>query len=157
MITLALPYPPSSNRYWQTRVMNAKSAGGRPMATTYISAEAKEFKKRVEQIARIAGVTSILRGRVQLEVWLYPHRPLDWQKRQRQHGAAWDDTVQCLDLDNANKVLLDALKGVVMDDDKFVRRILSQRMEPDEKGARVVVRVTPIAPPKMQAELLEQG
>ena len=28
-------------------------------------------------------------------------------ERQRQHGPAWDDTVQCIDIDNANKVLLD--------------------------------------------------
>lgn len=124
------------------------------MAMTYVTPEAKAFKAEVQRIARIAGVCAPIVGRVQLEIWLYPHRPQDWQKRQRQLGAAWDDSVQCIDLDNATKVLLDAMKDVVMADDKFVFRIASQRMEPDDQPARVVVRVTAISSPKPQAELL---
>ena len=60
----------------------------------------------------------------------------------------------CLDLDNANKVLLDALKGVAIEDDKWVRQLHSERMEPDADGARVVICITPMAVAQPQGELL---
>lgn len=151
---LKLPYPPSANRYWASRVMNAKSAGGRPMATTYITAEAKKFKDEVHKAARAAGIVAPITGRIKLEVWLYPHRPLDWEKRMRKLGGEWDDSVQCIDLDNANKVLLDSLKGLAFDDDKWVRVLIAQRCEPDEGGARVVVRISAIQSAQPQNSLL---
>ena len=63
----------------------------------------------------------------------------------RVDGATWDDSVRCIDLDNAQKVLLDAFKGVVFEDDKWVRRIVAERAEPDADGARVVVTITPLS------------
>lgn len=146
-IVLTLPYPVSANVYWRTRVAGK-------LAMTYVSAEAKAYKKQVLALARAAGIDDPITGRVQVEIWLYPNRPQDWQKRQRQHGALWDDTVRVIDLDNANKVLLDALKDVAMEDDRFVRRLTSQRMEPDDKPARVIVRITAIDVPKPQQELI---
>lgn len=151
-VCLTLPYPISANRYWATRTVTPK--GGRAMAMTYVTPEAKAFKAEVVARARAAGVRMPITGRVQLEIWLYPHRPLDWQKRQRQLGQAWDDTVQCIDLGNAEKVLSDALKDVAMEDDKWIRRIASMRMEPDAKGARTLVRITKIEPDLVQADLL---
>jgi crossover junction endodeoxyribonuclease RusA len=148
-ITLTLPYPISANRYWATRTIPAKGAR-KAMAMTYVTPEAKAYKAQVEQLVHAAGLTRLITGRVQLDVQLYPHRPLDWQARQRKLGAAWDDGVQCLDLDNANKVLLDALKEVAIEDDKWVRRIISERMEPDGE-ARLVVTITPI--PTLQAQI----
>jgi crossover junction endodeoxyribonuclease RusA len=74
-ITLTLPYPISANRYWATRTVTPK--GGRTMALTYITPEAKAFKAAVLQLARAAGITAPISGRVQLDVQLYPHRPLD--------------------------------------------------------------------------------
>lgn len=149
-ITLSLPYPVSANVYWRTRVAGK-------IAMTYVSNEAKKYKAQVLALARAAGVRTPIKGRVQIEIWLYPNRPQDWKKRQRDHGAAWDDTVRSIDLDNANKVLLDSLKDVVIEDDAWVRRINSQRMEPDEHGSRVVVRITKIETPAPQGELLEQA
>lgn len=143
-VTLTLPYPVSANRYWQTRVVAAK--GKRAMAITYVSPEAKAYREAVATMARLAGITEPIRGRVRLDILLYPHRPLDWAKRERLHGSAWDDTVQCIDLGNAEKVLSDALKDIVMEDDKWIRKIVSERMLPDEHGARVVVVVTAIEP-----------
>lgn len=151
-ITLTLPYPISANRYWATRTVTPK--GKKPMAMTYVTPEAKAFKAEVEQLVRAAGVLAPIIGRVQLEIKLYPHRPLDWQKRQRQAGAAWDDSVQCIDLGNAEKVLSDALKDLVMEDDKWIRRIVSERMEPDALPARVVVTVTALATAQPQSSLI---
>lgn len=151
-ITLVLPYPISANRYWATRTVPAKGVR-KAMALTYVTPEAKAFKLQVQGIAEAAGVTAPITGRVQVDVQLYPHRPLDWQKRMRLAGAAWDDSVQCIDIDNANKVLLDSLKDVVIEDDKWVRRLASERMEPDGE-ARVVVTITAMATAQPQMALV---
>jgi Holliday junction resolvase RusA-like endonuclease len=150
-ITLTLPYPISANRYWATRTVTPK--GKKPMAMTYVTPEAKAFKAEVMQLVRAAGVVAPIIGRVQLEIKLYPHRPLDWQKRQRQAGAAWDDSVQCIDLGNAEKVLSDALKDLVMEDDRWIRKIISERMEPDALPARVVVTVSAMPKEVVNEEL----
>jgi crossover junction endodeoxyribonuclease RusA len=154
-IILTLPYPISANRYWATRTVPAKGAR-KAMALTYVTPEAKAYKSTVEAICVAAGIRRPLFGRVSIAVQLYPHRPLDWQTRQRKLGAAWDDGVQCLDLDNANKVLLDALKDVAIEDDKWVRRIVSERLEPDG-DARVVVTITSMPVAQPQGDLLGEA
>lgn len=136
MIELTFPYPISANRYWRSFVPR-----GHTRAIVTLSDEAKAYKEQVNLLAWQQGVREPLEGRLQIEIDLYPHRPLDWAKRARKDPEGWDDTVQCLDLDNVNKVLLDSLKGVAIDDDKWVRRITSQRMEPDGAG-RVVIRIS---------------
>lgn len=146
-LTLVLPYPLSANRLWRTAVRGKH-------AVTYVSAEGKAYKADVERICRAAGVREPIKGRCTFEVWLFPNRPQDWQKRMRLHGANWDDTVASIDLDNANKVLLDALKGVAIEDDKWVRQIVARRMEPDQHGARVIVRITAINVEQPQMELV---
>ena len=134
MIRLTLPYPVSSNRYWRPVPIGKH-------VTIVPTKEAKQYRKDTANLCLAQGVLRPIAGRVAIDVKLYPHRPLDWQKRMRLQGAAWDDSVQCIDIDNANKVLLDALKGVAIDDDKWVRRLTSERMEPDGGEARVVVTI----------------
>lgn len=147
-ITLTLPYPLSANRYWRP-VKLGKHISIVP------TTEAKAFRKDIAQHCREQGVTSPLAGRVHVDVKLYPARPQDWQKRMRKEGAAWDDTVRCIDIDNANKVLLDSLKDVAIEDDRWVRRLTAERMEPDGE-ARVVVTITSMPAEQLQADLLEQ-
>lgn len=143
-LTLVLPYPISANRYWRPVSIGKH-------ITIVPTKEAKAYKA---QVAAQVPPGSLITGRCSLEVFLFPRRPQDWIKRQRIHGAAWDDTVQCIDLDNANKVLLDALKGVAIEDDRWVRKMTAQRMEPDQYGARVVVRITAIKVDRPQLELV---
>lgn len=152
MITLTLPYPVSANRYWQTRVIKM---GGLPRAMTYVSAEAKAFKEQVGWLAKAAGVLKPIVGRVAIAYTLHPHCPQDAHRRMKRDPYCWDDTVQCIDLDNAQKVLLDALKGVVIEDDKWVRRITAERGMPVD-GGKLVVTITPIvvAPKQEQVDLL---
>ncbi|WP_256985827.1 RusA family crossover junction endodeoxyribonuclease [Bordetella genomosp. 1] len=88
-----------------------------------------------------------------MEFTLYLHRPKDLQRRMRKDGAAWDDTVQCLDLDNAQKVVLDRLKNVIFEGDVWVRKLTSVRAEPDEFGARLMAVVTPLGAPQPQTNL----
>lgn len=148
MITIVLPYPLSANRYWRPVPIGKH-------ITIVPTKEAKQYRKDVAGRCAAHGITRVVKGRVAIDIKLFPHRPLDWQKRMRLHGEAWDDTVQCIDIDNANKVLLDALKGVAIEDDKWVRRLVSQRMEPDAEGSRVVMTITPIVRRVVQASLVE--
>lgn len=115
--------------------------------------EAKAYKAEVGMILRCAGVRAPFMGKVRVGIELYPHRPLDWQKRAKRDPETWDMTVQCIDLDNARKVLYDALKGIAFADDKLVYEDWGRRMEPDGK-ARVVVIVEPIVIVRAQRSLL---
>lgn len=149
--TLTLPYPISANRYWASRTVTPR---GKPAFTsTYVTPEAKAYKAQVQKLAVVAGVRKPIAGRVRVEFTLYPNRPQDWQKRMRKDGAAWDDTVQCLDLDNAQKVVLDSLKDVAFQDDAWVREISARRAEPDEFGARLVAIITSLPTEQPQTDL----
>lgn len=145
-ITLTLPYPLSVNRYWMPVKMKQHLA-------ILPTKEGKAYRADATARCIAQGVRKPIAGRVHIDVKLYPARPQDWQKRMRQEGPTWDDSVRCIDIDNANKVLLDVLKGVAIDDDKWVRRLTAERMEPDGE-ARVVVTITPLAVEQPQAALI---
>lgn len=145
MLTITLPYPISSNRYWRPVPIGKH-------ITIVPTKEAKAYKDDVGWRLKAAGVHKPITGRVAIDVKLYPHRPLDWERRARLDPMGWSDTVQCIDLDNANKVLLDALKGVAIDDDKWVRRITAERMEPDGREACIVVTIMPLVKANPQLE-----
>lgn len=149
MIALTLPYPLSANRYWQSFVPK-----GATRAIVHLSAEAKAYKKAVINAVFVAGIKDPIVGRVGVAIRLYPNRPQDWQLRMRKLGAAWDDSVQCIDLDNASKVLIDALKGAAFEDDKWVRALVLERMEPDAHGARAEVKIEALATEQPQQDLL---
>lgn len=141
MITVTLPYPVSANRYWASRIVTPK--GGKPFVSTYVTAEAKQFKESVRWLLRAKGVREILPGRMDVDIKLWPHRPLDFKKRMREHGDLWDDTVQRLDLDNCRKVINDALKDIAFADDKCIFKDSGEVMEPDGRDACVVVTIRP--------------
>jgi crossover junction endodeoxyribonuclease RusA len=136
---LTLPYPISANRYWRSFVPRG---GSRAIVT--VSDEAKAYKAEVGWRAKAAGLRIPLDGRVSVLVRLFPQRPQDWAKRAQRNPDTWDDDVRCIDLGNAEKVLSDALNGIAWVDDKQLRRIVLERCEPDEKGARVEVEIEPV-------------
>lgn len=152
-IILSLPYPISANRYWATRCYQDKETK-QWRAMTYVTKEAEAYRKEVLNIAMMAGLPEPLTGRVALAYRLYPNRPQDWKLRQKKLGAEWDDGVLCMDLGNAEKVMADALQGVAYLDDKQVRKIVAERCEPDEYGARLVVYVRAIPKQLVQDALL---
>lgn len=147
MGSLSLPYPVSANRYWRSFVPK-----GHRRAIVVLSDEAKSYKSQVGWIAKEHGLIAPLSGRVHLDCKLYPSLPKDAERRMRKHGDGWDDSVQCLDLDNALKVLIDSLKGIAYADDKQVFRLTAERMEPDGE-ARVVVAVSQIVLVSPQSEI----
>lgn len=140
MIVLTLPYPVSANRYWQTVYVGK---GAQKRAIMVPTKEAKAYRDEVAWRAKSHGLSAPLAGRLVLTVGLYPERPQDWARRAAKDPAGWDDTVRCIDLGNCEKVLSDALNGVVWEDDKQLRRIVLDRHEPDAHGARVVVTIAP--------------
>lgn len=144
-ISLVLPYPVSSNRYWRkaTRVIR-----GKRQVLMLRTIEAEAFIREVRRAAAAARGTTAwnhqpLAGRVALTAHLYPARPRDWKKRVELEGATWDDGVRCIDVGNCEKVMSDALQGIVIADDKQIRRITLERMTPDDLGARLEVTVAP--------------
>jgi crossover junction endodeoxyribonuclease RusA len=151
-ITLTLPYPPSANRYWRSRVITPK--GKDPIVSTYVSSEAKQFKEAVGWLLRGAGVRRPMAGRVAVHLELWPHRPLDWAKRAKADPLYWADTVQRLDLDNCRKVVNDALKDVAFGDDKCIWKDSGEVMEPDGREACLVVTITPLLKVSPQETLL---
>lgn len=152
-LILVLPYPISANRYWSSRVYKVKGST-QYRAMTYTTKEAEAYRQEVQLIAGAAGLSEPLTGRIELAYRLYPNRPQDWEKRVRKLGELWDDDVMCMDLGNAEKVMADALQGVVYGNDKQIRKIVAERMEPDEHGARLVVYVRQIPSKAVQGALL---
>ena len=141
MIELTLPYPISNNRYKAPRIVPA-SRGKPAFIHWYLTKEAQAYKAEVKAIAQRAGVRPIL-GPVEYEFELYPHLPQDWKKRAKLDPVWWDMTVQCLDLDNARKVLLDALNGIAWTDDSRIRKDPGEIMVPDGGQERCVIRIKP--------------
>lgn len=116
MVRLKLPYPVSANRYW--RIWRNKAVR---------SAEATAYKSVVRRIAQEAGVMPS-EGSVAVCLRLIP-------KANKDGGA--NKTV--IDLDNALKVTLDALQGIIYENDKQVRRIVAEYgSEPVAGGALTV-------------------
>lgn len=140
MLTLTLPYPISANRYWATRCILVK---GKWMPSTYVTSEARAYKEQVGWLCKAAGVRERMPGRVHVEIQMYPHRPQDYLKRMKANPLYWDDTVQRLDLDNARKVVNDALKEIVFHDDKCIFKDGGEVMEPDGRPACLVVTIRP--------------
>lgn len=114
---LVLPYPVSANRYWRTIVAKKQQR-----AITFVSEEAKAYKEECGWRAKAAGFKPAS-GLVELRVRLVPKNRV------------------CMDLDNALKVTIDALAGIVYADDAQVYRIVAERADADPAGARLEVEV----------------
>lgn len=119
-ISLTLPIPPSSNRYWRTVAYFCKKTG-KPKAATFVSDEAKEYKRSVGLLTKIDHPI-VSQVAITLRVF-----------RERRTG----------DLDNKIKVLLDALQGVAFVDDNQVVELHALRYE-DKHNPRVEIEITPL-------------
>lgn len=169
MITLTLPYPVSANRYWTSitdpqglsslwgaikaaargehrvaAALVAEHGGKMPFLRQMVfpSTEAKAYRKLVARLALEQGIARPLAGPIEVTLTLYPHQPKDWAKRAKSDPVWWDLTVQCIDLDNAQKVIWDSLKNVAFTDDKMIRKAQNEIAVPDGE-ARVVVTIKP--------------
>ena len=126
---LVLPYPVSANRYWRTVVAQRRDGPKKPRALTFVSDEAKSYKTECAWRAKEAGFRVPMAGAVELRMRLVPKNRI------------------CMDLDNALKVSIDALKGIVYADDAQVFKIVAERADPDPAGARLEVEILPLVMP----------
>lgn len=145
---IVLPYPVSANRYWRSFVPRGSS---RAIVTR--SPEALAYIREVQLLMARNGLIKPLSGWVYVRIRLYPRLPKDWLKRVKKDPDGWEHGVQCMDLGNCEKVLSDALNGIVWDDDKRIRLLLLERMTPDEHGARVTLEVMKDPSPLLQGGL----
>jgi crossover junction endodeoxyribonuclease RusA len=124
-VKLVLPYPISANRYWMSFwAKNLKRV------ITGVTKEAEAYKEECKWLARAAGVRTAFTCHVALNVLLIPENKV------------------CMDLDNALKVTIDALKGIVYEDDNQVMRIVAERADADPVGGkRVEIEVLPYMMP----------
>lgn len=115
MNTLQLPYPISANRYWKIfRGMAVKSR------------EAKVFCSAVSGIAMKEQVSK-LTGDVAVHVLLHPKLTKDGKaSRQR------------IDLDNALKVAIDSLQGLMYDNDSQITKITAEIGFPITDGGMTI-------------------
>lgn len=128
-VRLVLPYPVSANRYWATMTMRNGAA------ITYVTKEAKNYKRRAGLIALADGVLVSSRP-VDLSFTLHP--PAVTERFDKQMRKV---EVKCgtrMDLDNALKVAIDSLNGVVYEDDDQVHRIRIEYGERKGHGELVV-------------------
>ena len=117
---IRLPVPPSSNHYWRDRVM--KSRTGQHVVQRYKTREARRYQAAVHNLALAAGC-----------------RPVE-KPRQVIVRLVWYREARRGDLDNRLKVILDAMEGVMYDNDSQIKRIYAHREE-DPKDPRVEVAV----------------
>lgn len=117
MISLELPWPPSTNRIWRNVVVK-----GSPR--TLLSSAGKDYRQLVIGVIFQAGAKRGITGRVRLDITACPP-----DKRKR-------------DLDNMLKAPLDALThaGVWLDDSQ-IDRLLIERGEVC-KGGRLLVAIS---------------
>lgn len=119
-IELKLPYPVSANRYWRTAVVNGR-------ARTYRSKDANDYRCAAQWIAK--------------EKRVKPHDG-DYKIILRVHPrltVSKTASKVCVDLDNALKVALDALQGVLYHDDKQVKELSVSYGQPITGGALTVI------------------
>ena len=100
---MVFDYPPSANRYWRVW-------GGRVVR----SAEARSYKIACQIIATREKIKPIA-GDVAINIILHP-------KLTKKGGASKTR----IDLDNALKVVIDAMNGVAYTDDSQVVRIVAE-------------------------------
>lgn len=117
MISLELPWPPSTNQIWRNTMV-----GGKPR--TLLSAVGRSYRKSVADVCLLARASKGLAGRVRVDIVACPP-----DKRQR-------------DLDNMLKAPLDALThaGVWLDDSQ-IDQLFIERGDVC-KGGRLMVMIS---------------
>lgn len=151
MITITLPYPPSANRYWRSYVPK-----GWTRALVVVSEEAKQFKANAGWRAKAAGIREPLQGLIAIELTLHPKLTAASRQRAKRDPNGWDEDAECIDLDNAVKVTLDALKGIAFEDDRRVFQLLARRGLPDGDG-KLVVTIAPFVRQAPQPALFDDS
>lgn len=114
---VVLPFPPSANAYWRTFRGQVKQ-----------SAQGRLYKALVERLLR-ARVPSLMTGPLNITMDIFRPAPT--------HANFAKS--QARDLDNNNKVLLDALQGVLFENDSQVYRLETEHWDHEPENPRVQI------------------
>jgi crossover junction endodeoxyribonuclease RusA len=145
MTLLVLPYPVSVND-----LMGSFVPKGHTRPVPYVTPEAKRYKQTVGWLAKQAGFREPTSKPIEIaSVTLHP----------RTIGPAGKKTGAMMDLDNVLKIALDALKKIVYEDDRQIKRIRNVEYgEPTAAGQLVIEVVEFIPPPApLFAQKIERG
>ena len=115
MITISLPYPVSMNAIW-------RSCGNKQVLTQ----EARRYRNEIKYACSKAKAR-LIPGEVSVVIELRP--------KMTATGRA---SKILMDLDNCIKATLDGLQGIVIDNDRNVKRIYAYYGEPVESGGLVI-------------------
>ena len=115
MITLELPYPISVNSIW--RVYKGRQV---------VTPEARRYKNEVKYVCSKHKV-KMFTGPVSVVVEVRPKMTIT--------GKA---SKVLIDLDNSLKLILDSLQGIIIDNDRNVKRIYAYYGEPVQSGALII-------------------
>lgn len=107
-VTIVGPYPISLNAY--LRLVDNRS---------YRTKEANEYKATFQRLALEAGVLAPIDGFVEVSIVIYPKLTKTAIKLSKKDPLYYLK-IQCLDVDNCLKVLLDSFNKVIYTDDKKI-------------------------------------
>lgn len=105
------PYPISLNAY--LRMANNRS---------FRTKAANDFKAKFISLAKEQGILEPLEGFVEVDIIIYPKLTETGLKLSKK-DPLWYLKVQCLDVDNCLKVLLDSFNKLVYTDDKMISKL----------------------------------
>ena len=118
---MMMPYPISTNVYW-------RNFRGRMVR----SSAANAYKDEVGWIAR-ANKVVLITTPIRVMMTLHPPRPQDAEKREKK-DRLWGLGVRRIDIDNAQKVVLDALQGIAYDNDRQITFLSIRLGQPVPEG-----------------------
>jgi Holliday junction resolvase RusA-like endonuclease len=108
---------------------------GRPRASSrggfvrlYTDLNTRTYEELIARQARAAmGATEMLETPTAVRIHAYYYMPISWSKKKRKQAMEGEIVPGKPDLDNISKSILDAIQGIVIDDDKNVIKLTVEK------------------------------
>jgi Holliday junction resolvase RusA-like endonuclease len=108
---------------------------GRPRASSrggfvrlYTDLNTRTYEDLIARQARVAmGATEVLLTPTAVRIHAYYYMPISWSKKKRKQAMEGEIVPGKPDLDNISKSILDAIQGIVIDDDKNVIKLTVEK------------------------------
>jgi Holliday junction resolvase RusA-like endonuclease len=108
---------------------------GRPRASSrggfvrlYTDLNTRTYEELIARQARVAmGATEVLQTPTAVRIHAYYYMPISWSKKKRKQAMEGEIVPGKPDLDNISKSILDAIQGIVINDDKNVIKLTVEK------------------------------
>ena len=108
---------------------------GRPRASSkggfvrlYTDLNTRTYEELIARQARVAmGATEMLETPTAVRIHAYYYMPISWSKKKRKQAMEGEIVPGKPDLDNISKSILDAIQGIVINDDKNVIKLTVEK------------------------------